>query len=265
MATATADIGHATSSTSAASGSSPPATSTIDVVNAVHRGGHGRDPARARRRTSTAPSRPRAPRSTAWSQTPRRGARRAAAPRSPTALGGARRRDRRADRRASSACRSSCRRSIQAGLPTDDLRLDGRSSSSEVAVGGAGRQLAGRARAGRRRRRDHAVELPAAPDRREGRAGAGRRLHGRAQAERGRAAERVRPRRDHRRGRPAGRRLQPRHRASGPVVGEAIAAHPGVDMVSFTGSTRAGRRVSELRRADGQARRARARRQVAPT
>ncbi|HET7508784.1 MAG TPA: aldehyde dehydrogenase family protein [Solirubrobacterales bacterium] len=33
---------------------------------------------------------------------------------------------------------------------------------------------------------------------------------------------------------------------NGPVVGEAIAAHPGVDMVSFTGSTRAGRRVSEL-------------------
>jgi aldehyde dehydrogenase (NAD+) len=33
---------------------------------------------------------------------------------------------------------------------------------------------------------------------------------------------------------------------TGPAVGEAIAAHPGVDMVSFTGSTRAGRRVSEL-------------------
>lgn len=32
----------------------------------------------------------------------------------------------------------------------------------------------------------------------------------------------------------------------GPVVGEAIAAHPDVDMVSFTGSTRAGSRVSEL-------------------
>jgi len=32
----------------------------------------------------------------------------------------------------------------------------------------------------------------------------------------------------------------------GPVVGEAIAAHPDVDMVSFTGSTLAGRRVSEL-------------------
>ncbi|GAA0387791.1 aldehyde dehydrogenase family protein [Microbispora corallina] len=32
----------------------------------------------------------------------------------------------------------------------------------------------------------------------------------------------------------------------GPVVGEAIAAHPDVDMVSFTGSTRAGRRVAAL-------------------
>ncbi|CAM4204033.1 aldehyde dehydrogenase family protein [Nocardiopsis rhodophaea] len=33
---------------------------------------------------------------------------------------------------------------------------------------------------------------------------------------------------------------------AGPVVGEAIAAHPAIDMVSFTGSTRAGRRVGEL-------------------
>jgi acyl-CoA reductase-like NAD-dependent aldehyde dehydrogenase len=32
----------------------------------------------------------------------------------------------------------------------------------------------------------------------------------------------------------------------GPTVGEAIAGHPDVDMVSFTGSTRAGRRVSEV-------------------
>jgi acyl-CoA reductase-like NAD-dependent aldehyde dehydrogenase len=31
----------------------------------------------------------------------------------------------------------------------------------------------------------------------------------------------------------------------GPVVGEAISAHPDVDMVSFTGSTAAGKRVSE--------------------
>ncbi|HUP84930.1 MAG TPA: aldehyde dehydrogenase family protein [Acidimicrobiales bacterium] len=32
----------------------------------------------------------------------------------------------------------------------------------------------------------------------------------------------------------------------GPVVGERIAEHPDVDMVSFTGSTRAGKRVSEV-------------------
>ena len=33
---------------------------------------------------------------------------------------------------------------------------------------------------------------------------------------------------------------------AGPVVGEAMVSHPGVDMVSFTGSTAAGRRVAEL-------------------
>jgi acyl-CoA reductase-like NAD-dependent aldehyde dehydrogenase len=33
---------------------------------------------------------------------------------------------------------------------------------------------------------------------------------------------------------------------AGPVVGEVLATHPQVDMVSFTGSTRAGKRVAEL-------------------
>jgi acyl-CoA reductase-like NAD-dependent aldehyde dehydrogenase len=32
----------------------------------------------------------------------------------------------------------------------------------------------------------------------------------------------------------------------GPTVGESLATHPKVDMISFTGSTRAGRRVAEL-------------------
>lgn len=32
----------------------------------------------------------------------------------------------------------------------------------------------------------------------------------------------------------------------GPVIGEALVAHPDVDMVSFTGSTRAGKRISEV-------------------
>ena len=42
------------------------------------------------------------------------------------------------------------------------------------------------ARAGRRARRDHALELPAEPDRRQGRPRPRRRLHGGAEAERGR-------------------------------------------------------------------------------
>jgi len=33
---------------------------------------------------------------------------------------------------------------------------------------------------------------------------------------------------------------------AGPVVGEVLASHPDVDMVSFTGSTRAGKRVAEV-------------------
>jgi aldehyde dehydrogenase (NAD+) len=33
---------------------------------------------------------------------------------------------------------------------------------------------------------------------------------------------------------------------TGPVVGEAMVSHPDVDMVSFTGSTRAGKRIAEL-------------------
>ena len=50
---------------------------------------------------------------------------------------------------------------------------------------------------------------------------------------------------------------------TGPVVGEAIVAHPETDMVSFTGSTRAGRRVSELAAQARQAGLAGAGRQVA--
>jgi len=48
----------------------------------------------------------------------------------------------------------------------------------------------------------------------------------------------------------------------GPVVGEAIAAHPDIDMVSFTGSTRAGKRVAEVASQTLKRVAARARRQV---
>ena len=48
----------------------------------------------------------------------------------------------------------------------------------------------------------------------------------------------------------------------GPAVGEAIAQHPDVDMVSFTGSTRAGKRVAQLGAETDEEGRSRARRQV---
>jgi hypothetical protein len=58
----------------------------------------------------------------------------------------------------------------------------------------------------------HALELPAAPDRRQGRRRARRRLHHRAQALRSGAAECLRAGRDHPRSRRAARRVQPRDR-----------------------------------------------------
>ena len=100
---------------------------------------------------------------------------------------------------------------IQAGLPVGNMG-DLRRDPLGLPVRGADRQLARRAGADRRRRRHHAVELPAPPDRRQGRPGARRGLHRRPQAQRGRPAERLHPGRDHRRGRPARRRVQPRHR-----------------------------------------------------
>jgi hypothetical protein len=48
---------------------------------------------------------------------------------------------------------------------------------------------------------------------------------------------------------------------TGAQAGEALVKHPGVDMISFTGSTRAGKRISELASQSGEERRARARRQ----
>ena len=48
----------------------------------------------------------------------------------------------------------------------------------------------------------------------------------------------------------------------GPVAGQALAEHAGVDLVSFTGSTAVGRQIGAVAGGGGQAGRARARRQV---
>ena len=164
--------------------------------------------------------------------------------RSPTAGSAARRRSARSSR-ARWACPSGSHRSSRWA---SRWRPSARSPRilAELPVRGAHRQLAGRARADRRRRLHHAVELPAAPDRGEGGAGAGRGLHRRPQAERGRAAQRVHAGRDRRRRRAARRRLQPGHRARARSSARRSRSHPDVDMISFTGSTGAGRRVSEL-------------------
>ena len=116
------------------------------------------------------------------------------------------------DRRASSARGGHADRAVHddPGGPADDgLRLDAAADRGD-GVGGTGRQLADRARAGGRGRHDHAVELPAAPARGEGLGRTRRRLHGRGQAERGDAAHGVRAGRDHRRGRAAAGHVQPR-------------------------------------------------------
>ena len=78
------------------------------------------------------------------------------------------------------------------------------------------------ARAGRRRRRDRAVELSAAADVVEGRAGAGVRQHRDHQAGEPDAADRARARRDRDRGRPAARRAQRHHRAAATTVGQML-------------------------------------------
>ena len=134
---------------------------------------------------------------------------------------------------------------IQVGLPTAQVGTYAQMLDDFPFEEQVGQQPGGEG-AGRRGRRHHAVELPAPPDRRQGGPGAGRRLHRGAQAVRGGAAQRLRAGR--------GRSTRPACRpvcstscpGVGPVVGEAIAAHPDVDMVCFTGSTRAGQAGAEL-------------------
>jgi len=120
-----------------------------------------------------------------------------------------------------------------------------RRSPREVRVRGTQRRHPDRARTCRRRRSDHTLELPAAPDHEQVGSRAGRRLHHRDQTQRTHPAQRVPAQRCLRCGRyPEGvGNLVPGY---GRGVGEALAGHPGIDVFSFTGSVANGTRVAEL-------------------
>ena len=104
------------------------------------------------------------------------------------------------------------------------------------------------ARAGRRRRRDHAVELPAPPrgveDRARARRWATRSSSSRRRSRRSRRSCFARAAREA--GLPAGAlNVVP---GPGAIVGAALVEHPGVDKIAFTGSTEAGKTILRARR-----------------
>ena len=121
---------------------------------------------------------------------------------------------------------------------------------------------AARLRAGRRRRADHPVELPAADAGVEDRAGARHGQHGRAQARRVHAAHRAALRRDLR-ARPGCRRASSTSSPATAAPAQLIVEHPDIDKIAFTGSTEVGRIIREATAGTRQEALARAGRQVA--
>ena len=139
--------------------------------------------------------------------------------------------------------------------PRAELRLPGAAQRGDDAVaalrlahadGPEGSPVDGPPGPGRGRRRDHAVELADGPRHAGRRAGPRARQRRRPQA---RPADARRRRRDLRRGLRA-RRACPtassRSSSAGPTSARRIVTDPHVSLVSFTGSTAAGRRVGQL-------------------
>ena len=112
----------------------------------------------------------------------------------------------------------------------------------DVAAGARQRDEPRAARADRRRRPDHPVELPADDGRVEARAGDLRRLHDGAEAGRADAALGSGARVELRRRRPSAWRRQHRHRRRRDA-GAAIVAHADVDKIAFTGSVEVGKLI----------------------
>ena len=225
-----------------------------------HRRGHGDDPGRRRRTTSIAPSRPRRPRSPAWSQTPAQD-RAKYLTRINEGLERPHRRDREHRQRRSRHAEDAVE--ADPGRPAAwQLRASTRSSSTtfpfEEQVGNS---LVVREPVGvvgcitPWNYPLHQIAAKVAPA-----LAAGCTVV--AEAERGRPAQRVHPRRDHRRGRPARRACSTSSPASARSSARRSPRTRTSTWSSFTGSTRAGKRVERARRADGEAGRARARRQV---
>ena len=93
-------------------------------------------------------------------------------------------------------------------------------------------------------RPDHALELADEPSRRQGGPGARRRLHHGAQALGIFAVQRHPVGQGHARGRSSRGRVQSRSTATARTSGAPLSSHREIDMVSFTGSTRAGTEVA---------------------
>ena len=118
----------------------------------------------------------------------------------------------------------------------------------EVAPLGDGRARHADPRARRRRRRDHAVELPGADARGEARARAGQRQQRRPQAGRAVAAGGAAAGRAGHRGGPARRRASTSSRDSARWPARRSAVHMDVDALGFTGSTAVGPADDAVRR-----------------
>ena len=114
-----------------------------------------------------------------------------------------------------------------------------------AAISGAVDELRA-ARAVRRLRPDHPVELPAHDGGVEARTRARDGQHGRAQACHRHAVLRARAGEDHRRDRPAEGRGQRRPRLAEPSAARSCAPARMVDKIAFTGSTAVGRRIMQL-------------------
>ena len=132
------------------------------------------------------------------------------------------------------------------GMVADTFRYYAGGARAAAGRHDPGRRRPGlhRARAARRGRAHHAVELPADDRLVEAGPGAGGGQHGRAQARRADAADRAALRRAGARGRAARGRRRTSSPGPGRECGQRLVEHPDVAKIAFTGSTEVGRSIA---------------------